>query len=176
MCLTNYDFRFIFPFRQNNINESVNMKNLGLLMGLGFSSLALADGFQCQTDDGRLNIKAYNHVDAADGTRNAAVMVLSDTNVQAGRKTIAKFQAVETLWNSSATYVGRVDLRFSTQAAGEYVLGTRLGQLKTIVLDVDFNYANPIDNGEPADAKVIGHKRDGSKIEVAATCYRYLKN
>jgi len=54
------------------------------LIALSASAAAHADGFVCQTVAGDLNIKAYNNTDATSGTRNAAVMVLSDPSVSGG--------------------------------------------------------------------------------------------
>lgn len=152
------------------------MKNvfLGLVL---VSSAALADGFKCESLDSSLLVKVYNHTQPEAGTRNAAVMILSDANVGSGNKTIAKFDGESTLVNSGARYVANVDLRFAdSNRAGEYLMGTRLGELKKIKLDVDFSYAEPVEAGTEVSAKIIATKRNGVVLTEEATCVRYLKN
>jgi hypothetical protein len=144
-----------------------------------FASLAQAraDGFSCQTSEGDLNVRMFNHTQAVEGTRNAAVMVLSDTGVQAGRKTIARFTDVnQTLTNHGATYVARVDLRYNDSGRkGELVSGTKLGELKTIHVDVAFSYARPLRAGQVVYGSMQLVKRNGQKIIRDLSCERYLK-
>jgi hypothetical protein len=142
------------------------------------STAARADGFNCQTVDGDLNIKVYNHTDAADGTRSSAVMVLSDPAVGAGRKTIAKFtDSNETLTNVGASYETRVDLRFNDSGRkGELIAGTKIGYLKTISVDVAFSYNQPVSHGTELEGTLTLVKRDGSEITRDLVCKRYLKN
>ncbi len=156
------------------------MKHLVLVtMILGANTMAYADGFRCESRDGKLSVKVFNHVMAEDGTRNGAVMVVSDNDVQLGRKTIARFTDTKsTLSNSGALYEAKVDLRVSgSSRKGELIGGTKLGELKTLVLEIDFKYNRPIEDGEVVDGVLTLNKRNG---EVAADldldCTRYLKN
>jgi len=140
---------------------------------------AFADGFICQTEDRTLNVTVYNHTQPTAGTRNAAVMVLSDPRVSNGRRTIAKFTSVKrTLSNSAAQYLAKVDLRVSeSNRAGEYVAGTRLGFIDSLVLDVAFRYGrqgNAAGQYHPAQVTVV--MRNGQTNELSASCVRYLKN
>lgn len=154
------------------------MKNLIVIAATLISTSVLADGFRCETKDG-LKIKVYNQTNPAMGTRNPAVMVLSDRDVAtSGLKTVAVLEAPKTLTSAEGTqYVGRVDLRFkNSNRKGEYLLGTRLGYIKTITLDVDFSFANPVAFGSQVNALVKVAKRNGKKYSVDATCERYLKN
>lgn len=138
---------------------------------------AKADGFVCQSNDGSLNIKAYNQTSPVAGTRNAAVLIASDPAVNVGNKTIARFTAGRTLANTSSSYVANVDLRFNDSSRkGELIGGTKLGELKQIKLDVDFSYATPVGNAEELDGTITLVKRNGEVIDLAATCSRYLKN
>lgn len=143
-----------------------------------FSASAHADGFNCQTEDGSLNVKLINHTAPEAGTRVAAVMVLSDTNVAYGRKTIARFTDVNGVLESrSSRYEANVDLRFNDSARkGELILGTKLGMLDTVIADIDFSYAAPVANGEEVTGTLVLVKRDGSKIKSDLVCSRYLKN
>jgi hypothetical protein len=145
---------------------------------LGAASSAFADGFVCQTRNGSLTIKAYNKTDASEGTRNAAVMVVSDPEIRDGNKTIARFtDAKGTLINGGASYFGKVDLRMSdTSKQGRLIGGTKLGQLESIQLDVDFKYSAPVEAGESLDGTIYLNKRDGSQIALDVECERYLKN
>jgi hypothetical protein len=143
-----------------------------------FAANAKADGFTCQTSDGKLNVKIFNHTDAENGTRVAAVMVLSDPAVQGGRKTIARFQDVNgVLGNRSSRYEGNVDLRFNdSNRAGENILGTKLGEVDIVIADIDFSYAAPVAAGEEVEGAFTLVKRNGAHINVDMSCARYLKN
>ncbi len=139
---------------------------------------AKADGFKCQSVDGDLNVKVYNHTDPSAGTRVASVMVLSDAAVQSGSKTIATFTEVSSLLNNSgASYDAKVDLRYkNSRRGGEYIGGTRLMFIDTISLDVDFAYNLPVPAGKQLDATLTIAKRDGELTSIEMTCERYLKN
>ncbi len=154
------------------------MKNLMIVLAALISTSAFADGFVCQSNDGELKVKAYHHVNAMDGTRNAAVMILSDNTIQYGNKTIAKFESAEGLLdNNGSLYTANVDLRFNnTGRQGELIGGTKLGQLDQVQLVVPFSYADPVAHGEEMISTLILIKRDGSKIFIDMTCERYLKN
>ena len=140
------------------------------------ASLALADGFVCKTYGDDLTIKVYNKTQPSEGTRNAAVMVISDSNVSYGRKTIAKFTAEGTLESTGASYTAGVDLRrLDSNRKGENILGTKLGNVDSIGLEVDFKYNEPVDAGTVLLGHVTIEKRDGSSISEKMDCVRYLK-
>ncbi len=138
---------------------------------------AKADGFVCSSDDG-LNVKVFNQTEASEGTRNGAIMVLSNANISSGRKTIATFPADNTLLSQSgASYSAHVDLRYvESSRKGELIGGTKLGQLRDIDLDVDFSYSTPVSAGKKMAALLTLNKRNGAKIEIDMICKRYLKN
>jgi hypothetical protein len=146
-----------------------------LMMSL--SATAQADGYRCQTVDGDLNVKIFNHTQAAVGTRNGAIMVLSNPEVLKGRKTIATFTSEKgTLAQKGATYVGKVDLRVSgSDRAGEYVGGTRLGELKHVVVAIDHNILQPVAEGTELSGTISFLKRDGGDDFQELACVRYLK-
>lgn len=157
-------------------NYGVFMKNLYLVLALA-SGLAHADGFVCEAQNDSLIVKVYNKTLAVEGTRNAAVMILSDANLKGGNKTIAKFDSDATLESRDNVFSADVDLRFvESSRKGELIAGTKLGQLKTITLDVNFSYWMPMENGEHTDATLHLLKRDGETIEMEMDCTRYLKN
>jgi len=141
------------------------------------TSAAFADGFRCTTNDGELNVAVYNKVMPAEGTRNAAVMIVSNPNLPAGEQMIARFQAPATLSNQSTTYTGRVDLRFNGFLAAKQVGSFSLGELKTIKLAVDFSYANAAMLADETTGAVLYLiSRDHDAETKSATCTRYLKN
>lgn len=153
------------------------MKSLLITALMLASSSAFADGWVCQTESG-LVVKAYNNVHAEEGTRTPSVLIISDSAVSGGRKTIAKFTDAEGLVSAEgASYTGNVDLRYNnTGRKGELIAGTKLGEIDTITLDVDFSYAAPVAHGDEADATLTVAKRNGEEIVESATCARYLKN
>jgi hypothetical protein len=154
------------------------MKNL-VLAALSLMSLnAFADGFVCENLNENIRVKAFNHVRPEQGTRDGAIMILSNPSVSEGRKTIATFSEAESLLtNDAATYTAAVDLRYKDSARkGELVAGTKLGELKHIILDVDFTYSKPVQDGTELAGELILKKRNGDEdIRVDVTCIRYLK-
>lgn len=154
------------------------MKKLIAIAAMLMGSQAFADGFVCYTTETDLKVQIYNHVSPEDGTRNGAIMVLSNPNYQRGNRTIAKFTDTKsTLANSGATYVADVDLRVSESSRqGELISGTKLGQLDTIIMDVDFSYSKPVAHGDEMGGTLTLVKRDGTRIVRNLSCERYLKN
>jgi hypothetical protein len=154
------------------------VNTLAILAIATLSASAQADGFNCQTNDGSINVKIYNNTDASVGTRVGAVMVVSDPSISDGKKTIARFTDVNGTFESrSTTYVGNVDLRFNDSSLkGRNILGTKLGNIDTITADIDFSYAAPVAAGEDVEGSLRIVRRSGSPIKAAMTCSRYLKN
>lgn len=154
------------------------MKNsIIVLLTMISSTAAMADGFICTSQSG-LNLKVYNHTSASQGTRTAAVLVISNSNVGAGNKVIAKFTDVKgTLTSKSQIYTANVDLRFSdSNRKGELIGGTKLGELDQIELAIDFSYSQPLANGEETSAVLTLVKRNDSELVENVNCIRYLKN
>ena len=158
--------------------EIFNMKNLALVImaTLTLTASAYADGFYCASDE--LVVKVYNNTNPYVGTRNAAAMIISDPAVRYGNKTIARFSdANSTLGNQGATYTALVDLRYNDSARkGELLAGTKLGQVKAIILDVAFSYVAPLAHGDETSGFLTIVKRDGQEIQLEMNCVRYLKN
>jgi hypothetical protein len=154
------------------------MKSLiALMILIGSASIARADGFVCQTLHGDLQIQVYNHVRAEEGTRNAAVMILSDPRVSVSNRTIAVFRDTHSnLYQEGATYTAKVDLRYNESGReGEYVLGTRLGNLDTLELSVGFTYGDGLLDGDVVPGTLDFTKRDGTDGFAEVDCVRYLK-
>lgn len=159
--------------------ETFMKSALIVIIALGFSGAALADGFVChEHNDGAYVVEVYNNTNPSRGTRSAAIMILSDNTIQYGRQTIAVLDGANGhLRNDSDRYVSRVDLRFkNSRRQGENLFGTKLGQVDTIVLDVAFSYGTPLKDGDELPGRVTIFKRDGQRIFADMNCYRYLKN
>ncbi len=153
------------------------MKLLITLLTALSASTAMADGFTCKTYGDELTVKVYNKTQPTEGTRNAAVMILSDSELAYGNKTIAKFTADGNLENSGAAYTAGVDLRrLDSSRKGENILGTKLGNVDSIALAVDFKYNEPVAAGTVLLGRVTIVKRDGDIISEKMDCVRYLKS
>lgn len=141
-------------------------------------SAAHADGFICENQEGNLRIKVFHHTQPELGTRNVAVMVVSDPTISSGRKTIATFDADKALLtSSSATYTASVDLRFATSnRKGENVGGTKLGELDQVILAVNYSFNEPVAAGtEVGGEAVLVRRGSASDIRIPMVCTRYLK-
>jgi len=154
------------------------MKYVMLLSALFVTASANADGFRCMAIDRSIAATVYNHTNPNKGTRTAAILVLSDPSIQRGNRTIATFKNAQgTLSSQGTVYNADVDLRYTEiSRKGEYLLGTRLGELKTISMIVDFDYNYPLFKGESVKAYLVAKKRNGKKAGVDMECVRYLKN
>ena len=149
---------------------------------VGFSSFSVAahaEGFKCRTVEGDLAVKIYHHDDPSIGTRVASTMIVSDPTVGTGHKTIALFtsQKGTLALQSEGSYLAVVDLRMvESRRKGEYVVGTRLGELSTISVDLDFSYARPVTGGAAVTGTATFTKRSGEMLERNLVCARYLKS
>ncbi len=156
------------------------MKKLIVALVTLASVQSFADGFVCETDAGDLRLKVYNKVNPNEGTRSSSVMVVSNPQVGSGRRTIAIFTSdsglLSTAHNSGLKYIADVDLRFAnSNRSGEYLVGTRLGEVEMIKLNIDFTYGDDLADGDETSGRLVVVKRDGAAIVRNATCVRYLK-
>lgn len=153
------------------------MKAVVAMIAVLFGSQAFADGFVCENLQQGIRVKVYNHTQSEEGTRNASIMIISDLTVKNGRKTIATFEDSDSLLtNDGATYTSKVDLRFSgSERKGELLLGTKLGEVKFMILDIDYSFNYPVENGAIVDGEFILKQRNGNVIRTDVVCTRYLK-
>jgi hypothetical protein len=154
------------------------MKSIILTAAMILGAQAHADGFVCENLNENLRIKVFHETQPQLGTRNAAIMVVSDPSVSAGRKTIATFSADNALLtNAGSTYTSDVDLRFKgSNRKGENIAGTKLGELDKIILHVNYSFAAPLADGAPVSGEAVLVRRAGDDIRVEMDCTRYLKN
>lgn len=153
------------------------MKTLLFALMITASSIASADGFVCETEGG-ITLKVYNHTHPSDGTRNVAILVVSDESLTYGYRTIARFTSANgTLSKDHNIYTANVDLRFNDSSRkGEWIAGTKLGELSKITLNIGHHYGRHMLEGETALGQVSYRKRDGQLILDSGVCTRYLKN
>jgi len=171
------------------------MKNavckLVLPLALIFSGpQAFADGFVCNGQKTGLKITVYNQTQASAGTRTPASFVISDPVAARPNRTIASFSPDRS--NSSGrldgtveyqgygSFVAKVSPALAESPSGDRIVaGTKLADLETIHLDVDFSYASGTARlarvTESIPAKISYHERTGAVINEAAVCTRYLK-
>lgn len=180
-----YDIHFSY-FDPGLISREVNnttqyggttMKALIIALVALAGTAAQADGFVCENAEQGIRVKVYDRTQAGQGTRNAAIMILSDMTVSNGHKTTATFNADDSLvTNKGATYTADVDLRFgSSDLKGRNIGGTKLGMLDTITLDVDYSFNAPVASGTELSGQLILAKRNGDSINLDVSCVRYLK-
>jgi len=154
------------------------MKALIMLIAGLMATTANADGFVCENLEENVRIKVYNQTSAERGTRSSAVMIVSDPSVSHGRKTIATFESADgLLTNSGSRYTAEVDLRFSNSGRrGENLASTKLGEVDQLILDVDFSYAQPVEDESELNGTLILKLRSGERRHVELMCERYLKH
>jgi hypothetical protein len=111
-----------------------------------------------------------------------AKLVVSDPAIHYGRKSIATFGdgskgEVGTLSNEGAIYLARVDGRVKgINRDGELILGTHLGELRSLEIYVDFKYSAPVADGAQKKGTVLLTKENGETYHRDLSCTRYLKN
>jgi hypothetical protein len=124
------------------------------------SSVAMADGFRCQNDGG-LRVKLFNEIQPERGTRNPAILIVSER----ARGTLATLEGTEiekTIDEASVTYEGQTN-------------GTRDGRFVYVKLEVS--------KKAETDGDVAGMHRavltvnaDNSSRSDLVYCERYRKS
>lgn len=161
------------------------MKNALAMTALALITVssAQADGLVCVGQQTATHIQVYNYTDAAAGTRNPAVMVVSSPFVKYPNKTIAKFSGLYTAdQNQTLFYRGHglfeamVDtVNNKALRGGENIAGTKLNQLQKIVLNAHFTYGTPVQKGAKIAGTLEYVKKTGEVLSEKADCTRYLK-
>ena len=139
---------------------------------------ALADGFTCEARHTGLKIRVQNHLNPQAGTRTPEQMSISDP-LQPELKTSALFtDRNHTLsYQGHGNYLGRVDLRTAAPNLRiNYIAGTRLQDLNSILLDLEFSY-NPdslvLANTVPEiPGKIFYQRRTGEVLDEPVSCKR----
>jgi hypothetical protein len=157
------------------------MKSVILMAVLSVATIvqAKADGFKCEGASYGTLIKVYNNTQPSKGTRNLAIMVVSDPSRDAGDRTIAIFRDSQGLVSSNGTlYSAKVDHRFKSVQVGKEIAGMDISELYGIKLNINFNYTldTPSTAGDFYPAVATYTDANGSKKSENMTCSRYLKN
>ncbi len=125
-----------------------------LLVAAALIVTSSAQAAICTSDESSLKVRVTD-----------SVMVLSNPEISHGSKTIARFTAENGVLDvresdGETHYYANVDLRFADSArAGEYLMGTRLGEVDTITVYIGEN-----------DPYVELTKRNGTKSREYMTC------
>jgi hypothetical protein len=148
---------------------------LALLVLGSFAQGARADGFVCDATHESLRIQVYNRTQPREGTRNVAVMVLSDPSKARGHRTLLRFEADnDGLTNDGARYTATLLPRISP-FLNQQVQGIQLANLHEVSLKIDFSYHYPIGNEELVAGVLELTQVNGDQLWVDLDCTRYLK-
>ncbi len=153
-----------------------NLKHaLAVIVVGSFAQGVLADGFVCDATHESLRIQVYNRTQAVEGTRNVAVMVLSDSSKPRGQRTLLRFDADnDGLTNDGARYSATLLPRISP-LMDRQVQGIQLGQLHEVALKIDFSYRYPVGNDDLVAGVLELTQMNGDQLWVDLDCTRYLK-
>ena len=153
-----------------------------ILVTLAFASVSRADGFTCRSTDGNLSVKVFDYVHSRYGTRNPAVMVVSNPKLPRGYRTLAVFSSADGTLQAIShrgeyrTYVGRVDFNSNSIHKHVFVLSDPMTNLAAVQLHIYFNYnKSRIANGGEVMGVVELVSRNGRHIYSETSCKRYLK-
>lgn len=105
----------------------------------------------------------------------ALAMVVLDPTVEESRAEIARFEAADGLLsNSNGVVTGYIDLKNpDTSRKGERVGGTVLGALRSITLDLDFDFSVVPTGSKHYSAQAMFFKRNGDEHVQDLDCVRY---
>lgn len=153
-----------------------------LAVSIFASSTAFADGFVCESQEESLKVQVYNHTEPTQGTRNPAVMVISDPSRAAGKRTLAVFRSDEgeLFADGSRFYAFSADSRLDQlsqwDAISHAIAGLEELEIMEVSLTTDFSYNRPVPNGAPVDGVLELVLKSGDLLWLEMDCKRYLKN
>ncbi|MEO5666846.1 MAG: hypothetical protein ABIR96_02180, partial [Bdellovibrionota bacterium] len=133
------------------------------------------DGFVCDSTHESLRVQVYNRTQPGDGTRNVAVMVLSDPSLPRGERTLKRFEADnDTLANQGATYTAIVQRQLQVMSDRQ-ALGVQLGQIQELALSIDFSYRSPVTQNDVVSGVLQITQVNGDQLWVDMDCHHYRK-
>lgn len=152
------------------------ISKLTLVFGFGafLATPAFADGFVCEAPAENINIRVFNRTDPGQGTRNVAVMVVSDPSLPFGKRTVARFEADEGRVSNVGTVYTAV-MNPQPMVISKTIAGMRLAQIQEVLLRVDFKYRRPVEHGTIVGAVLELYNINGDQLWVDMDCARYLK-
>ena len=152
---------------------------LGLLI-LCLNSAVFADGFICENAEQTLQVQVYHQTRPELGTRNVATMIVANPSAPTGHQTIAIFTSDNAqLRNKSTTYAANVNLEaLEDESKNLAVTSATLGELKRILLRVDYRFGHVLAPGQVVTGAAILTRRSGPEgdLRVEMSCVRYLKS
>jgi hypothetical protein len=148
---------------------------------LGSIQGAHADGFDCQARNTGLLIHIVNSPNPAVGTRTPDTMVIRNPLLKPEQQEIVRFshQNRTLTYLGRGNYLGEVDRRFiDSGRQGENIAGTKLGHLKSVLIDLEFSYAHSdielANSVKEVPGKIFYSKRTGEILEEPVMCRRFL--
>jgi hypothetical protein len=138
-----------------------------------------ADGFRCETRHTHIRVRVVNHRDPRLGTRSPEFMTLSDPLQPEIAASASFFSANRTLhYQGAGRYLGQVDLRSTRpELRTIFIAGTRLRDLASILLDLEFSYDPDVvqlANAVPElPGRIYYHRRRGDTLEEPVSCTRF---
>jgi calcineurin-like phosphoesterase len=144
-----------------------------ILFALAGASVAHADSFVCETADQSVRVKLQNHVHAAYGTREAAILVVSDLTAAPGTHTL--------ITSTDITQNGPFWTANTPDGDSESKLGELfLAQIQKVTLDIpSYNFNESNKDGETLDGVLYLYddvNSDSSADRIALNCTYSTKN
>lgn len=129
---------------------------------------------QCESVDGDVQFQILMEVRNKNESPQALGMTVTDLNVSADRSEIATFMYNDgVLNNTNGVVVGYVDLANPrTSRKGERIAGTRLGHLRSIMVDLDIDFTTRPTVGEKYSAQAVYLKKIGEELVQDLDCSR----
>jgi hypothetical protein len=150
------------------------LAGLSVLSLLAASGVARADGFLCGTDDRELNITVYHDTQSDEGTRNMAVMILSDPDAPKSQQTLARFDESNAQLSTQGTNYDAQIENTESREAEVYVSSLPLSNIRSVDLNVAFSYSDPAPSNQTMPGVLTIEATTGT-ITKDVSCVRYLK-
>jgi hypothetical protein len=140
------------------------------------ASVASAQGFICTSLDETTQIDIYlvggGSLHEFRPAPRGKMMVVKDITLNPKRQVVATFSTKEGLLRTKDTsFIGKVDPKHpDTNSSGKRVGGTRLGQLKTITVEIDYSFQEKVSDGVRLAAQVTYNKLNGEDLAEDFEC------
>jgi len=150
------------------------MKQFALILfALAGTSVAHADSFVCETGDQTISVKLQNHVHADYGTREAAILIVSDNTADVGGRTL--------ITSTDISQNGPFWTANTPNGDSETTLGSlNLAQIQKVTLDIpSFNFNESNKDGETLEGVLYLYddvSSNSSADRIALNCTYSTKN
>jgi hypothetical protein len=128
----------------------------------------------CEGVDGEVRFEMLLEIPNETESPQALAMRVSDPNVSEKRTEIAMFESSEGLLNNNGgVLIGYVDLSNpKTGRKGERVGGTTLGQLRSVMVNLDIDFNSNLVIGKRYSAQAVYLKKIGEELVQDLDCVR----